>query len=254
MTDELLDIGRDKAADRPRRRLLRWILFVLLALSALLLAAAAITIGPLLFAPNSYEGVPSIEARADFRSPALMKAAWNLPVSRTYARTPFEFQDNPSFCGPTSVANLLRSIGMKLTQHNVIRGTPHEPWFGVLIGGMTIDDLARLLAMRTGRRVHVIRDLTLPRFRTLMAMANDPRRRMIVNFHRGPMFGRGHGHFSPVLGYLARRDLVLVGDVNANYRPYLAPVERLWRATDTIDSETGKERGIIVADVSPAID
>ena len=253
MTDELLDIGRDKVATR-HRRLLRRILFVVLALLVLLLAAAAITIGPLLLAPNHYEGVPSIEARADYRAPALMKAAWTLPVARTYARTRFEFQDNPSFCGPTSVANLLHSIGMPLTQHDVIRGTRYEPWFGVLIGGMTMDDLARLLALRTGRQVYVIRDPTLPQFRALMARANDPRRRMIVNFHRGPMFGRGHGHFSPVLGYLPERDLVLVGDVNANYRPYLAPVDRLWRATDTIDSETGTERGVIVADVSPAID
>jgi hypothetical protein len=254
MTDELLDIGRDGVATRHRRRLLRRILFVLLALLVLLVAATAITIGPLLFAPNTYKGVPSIEARADYRPPALMKAAWNLPVSRTYARTPFEFQENPSFCGPTSIANVLHSIGMQLTQQGVIRGTRYEPWFGVLIGGMTMDDVAHLLAMRTGRRVYVARDLTLAQFRRLMAMANDPRRRMIVNFHRGPMFGRGHGHFSPVLGYLAERDLVLVGDVNANYRPYLAPVELLWRATDTIDSETGKERGVVVADVSPTID
>jgi hypothetical protein len=253
MTHELLDIGRDGVATR-HRRLLRRILFVFLALLILLVGAATITIGPLLFAPNNYNGVPSIEARADYRPPALMKAAWDLPVSRAYARTPFEFQDNPSFCGPTSVANLLHSIGLPLTQHGVIQGTPYEPWFGVLIGGMTMDDLARLLAMRTGRRVLVVRDLTLPQFRRLMATANDPRRRMIANFHRGPMFGRGHGHFSPVLGYLAARDLVFVGDVNSHYRPYLAPVERLWRATDTIDSETGKERGIIVADVSTTID
>lgn len=72
---------------------------------------------------------------------------------------------------------------------------------------------------------------------------------MIVNFHRGPLFGRGHGHFSPVLGYLAERDLVLVGDVNADYKPYLVPVERLWRGVDTVDDATGKKRGLLIADL-----
>lgn len=253
MTDDHLDSGGGELAIRPRRRVLRRILFALLAVFLLVLAAAGITIGPLLFAPNDYEGVPSIEARADYRPADLMKVAWSLPVSRAYARTPFEFQNNPSFCGPASVANLLRSIGVPLDQHAVIQGSPYEPWFGVLIGGMTMDELARLLALRTRSRVTVVRDPTLGEFRALMATANDPRRRMIVNFHRGPMFGRGHGHFSPVLGYLPERDLVLVGDVNAEYRPYLAPVERLWRATDTIDSETAQERGVIVADVSRAV-
>ncbi|UVO51748.1 phytochelatin synthase family protein [Sphingomonas sp. SUN019] len=240
----------DATFETRRRRLLRRTLFAFLALLLLIVTVGAIIIGPLLFAPNNYAGVPSIERRADYRSPALMKAAWTLPVARTYARNRFEFQDNPSFCGPTSVANLLHSIGIPLSQHSVIDGTPYDPWFGVLIGGMTLDDLARLLAMRTKARVQVVRDPTLAQFRALMTVANDPRRRMIVNFHRGPMFGRGHGHFSPVLGFLADRDLVLVGDVNADYGPYLTPVDRLWRATDTIDDATGKERGLIVADVS----
>lgn len=70
--------------------------------------------------------------------------------------------------------------------------------------------------------------------------------RAIVNFHRGPLFARGHGHFSPVLGYLADRDLVFVGDVNRDYRPYLVPTERLWRAAATVDSATGKSRGLLI--------
>jgi len=75
---------------------------------------------------------------------------------------------------------------------------------------------------------------------------NDPHLRFVVNFHRGPLFGRGHGHFSPLLGYVADRDLVLVGDVNPAYRPFLVSTERLWRATDTIDDATGKKRGLAV--------
>jgi hypothetical protein len=75
--------------------------------------------------------------------------------------------------------------------------------------------------------------------------ANDPARRYVVNFHRGPLFGRGHGHFSPILGYDLGHDLVFVGDVNREYRPFLVSSERLWNATNTLDSATGKNRGLL---------
>lgn len=237
----------DGAKDPARRRSpWRHALHILLAVLLILLAIAAIRIGPYLFEPNRYEGVASIERRPDFRDPGLMASAWSLPVARSYRQGRFEYQANPSFCGPASVANLLRSTGRTASQKAVIAGTAYQPWFGVLIGGLTLDELARLVSLRTGRPVVIVRDPTLAAFRAAMRRANDPSLRMIVNFHRGPMFGRGHGHFSPVLGYLPDRDLVLVGDVNADYRPYLVPLDRLWRATDTIDAETGKERGLIV--------
>ena len=237
----------------PRRRLVRRVLLALGAVLALLLVVAAVRLGPLLLAPNAYAHVVSIEARPDYRAPAAMQSAWALPAARAYARTPFEFQHNQSFCGPASIANLLHSVGVPLSQEAVIDGTRYEPWFGVLIGGMTLDELADLLALRLHRPVKIVRAPTLPEFRALMASANDPARRVIVNFHRGPLFGRGHGHFSPVLGYLADRDLVLVGDVNARFRPFLAPADRLWRAAGTIDPATGRPRGLLVVDVAPAL-
>lgn len=234
-----------------RRSPVRIFLSVLLATVAGLLLIVAIEVGPLIFEKNAYERVPSIEQRADYRDPALMAQAWALPVAATYRRGAFEFQENQSFCGPTSIANLLRSTGEPTSQDAVIDGTKYDPWFGILIGGLTLDEEARLLAHRTGQRAIIVRDPSLAEFRALVARANDPSVRMIVNFHRGPMFGRGHGHFSPVLGYLADHDLVLVGDVNAEYRPYLVPAERLWGATDTVDSATGKERGILLVRIQP---
>lgn len=220
------------------------------AVTALLLVALAIVISPYLFEPNRYEGVPSIERRSDFRDPDIMKTAWAMPVARAYLKGGFEYQDNPSFCGPTSVANVLRSLGRRTDQHRVIDGTRFEPTFGVLLGGLTLDELARLLEQRVGRPVQTVRGLTLGEFRVLLGRANDPRVRMIVNFHRGPLFGRGHGHHSPVLAYLADRDLVLVGDVNEDYRPFLVRSEPLWRAMSTVDGETGRQRGMIVAEFS----
>lgn len=193
-----------------------------------------------------YAAVVSIERRADYRDAALMRRAWALPVAARYAALPYEFQDNPSYCGPTSVADLLHSLGQRADQHHVIAGTRYEPAFGILLGGLTLDQLADLLHQRSGRPVAIDRPPTLAAFRAVVAAANDPGTREIVNFHRGPLFGRGHGHFSPVLGYLPDRDLVFVGDVNARYRPYLVPTERLWRAAATPDPATGRPRGILV--------
>lgn len=211
---------------------------------AILIAVLAFRIVPLLLAPNAHAGVASIESGRDYRDDVALAAAWALPVAATYDRQGYEYQVNQSFCGPASLANLLRSTGRKLTQAQIVEGGPYRTWFGYLVPGLTLDELAELLRLRGGKPVTVIRDVSLAEFRRHMARTNDPSRRYVVNFHRGPLFGRGHGHFSPILGYLADRDLVLVGDVNAAYRPFLVSSEILWRGTDTVDSETGKERGL----------
>ncbi len=252
MTETALHAATDVVAPRPSRvrLIIRRALLGFGILFAAVLAFAAITIGPLLFEPNPYKGVASIEVRADYRDPGLMRRAWALPVSAAYRRGGFEYQMNPSFCGPASLANMLRSTGVRTDQKKVIDGSEFEPWFNILPGGLTIDQLAALASQRLGGHVTIVRDPTLAQFRSWLRRTNDPSYRVIANFHRGPLFGRGHGHFSPVLGYLEREDLVLVGDVNDEYRPFLVSSERLWRATDTVDRETRRERGLIVARVA----
>lgn len=208
------------------------------------LALFAFLVGPLLLAPNEYAGTPSIEHSRIFRDPAMMKLAWEMPVASRYRRA-FEFQHNQSVCGPTSIADVLRSVGRPLTQEQVLTGSPKRPWFGYLLGGLTLDQVGDLLARRSGQRVVVLRNLNLDRFRGRMVLLNDPRHRVIANFHRGPLFGRGHGHFSPLLAYLPRQDLVLVGDVNPSFRPFLVDTARLWKAVNTTDPETRRSRGLV---------
>jgi hypothetical protein len=222
--------------------------FALIVGAALLLviALAAIRLAPLFLAPNDYAGVASIERSATYRDPSLMRTAWSLPVATRYRRQPYEFQHNQSVCGPTSVADVLHSLGNASSQEKVLSGFPKQTWFGYLLGGLTLDELRDLLSRRTGRPVQILRNLDLAHFRAEMRLVNDPHWRFIANFHRGPLFGRGHGHFSPLLAYLPDRDLVLVGDVNAAYRPFLVSTERLWRAVDTVDPDTGKKRGLAV--------
>jgi hypothetical protein len=215
----------------------------------LLVAAMAIAVGtPYVFDGREYANVPSIEAQADYRSEAKLVAAWSLPVAVTYPK-PLVYQNNPSFCGPASVANVLRSLGVEATQEGLVERSQFRRVFGLLIGGLTLDELAGLITSQTPHRVTVLRDLTLAQFREHLRSVNDVRYRYVANFHRGPLFGRGHGHFSPLLGYLETDDLVLVGDVNDEYRPFLVRSEALWRAVDTVDSASEKKRGLILIDV-----
>ena len=48
--------------------------------------------------------------------------------------------------------------------------------------------------------------------------------------------------------HLPAEDLVFVGDVNANYRPWLVPTGRLYDAQNTIDSSSRAKRGLLDID------
>jgi hypothetical protein len=87
--------------------------------------------------------------------------------------------------------------------------------------------------------------LVLAAFRAEMAQVNDPARRYIVNFHRGPLFGKGGGHHSPVAAYLPEQDLVLVADVNRTFQPWLVSTDRLFQAVDTVDPSGKQKRGLL---------
>lgn len=221
----------------------------LLGIAGVVLAgmlASGAYVGSWLLEPNRYAAVQSIETEPTYRDPHLMTAAWQRPVASRYRDQPFEYQANPSFCGPASVADLLHSIGLPLSQDAVIAGTRYQPWFGILLGGLTLDQLGDVLRQKTARPVTVMRDLSLAQFRQELVHVNNLDRRYILNFHRGPLFGRGHGHFSPLIGYLPEQDLVLVGDVNPAYRPYLVSSERLWQAMNTVDDATSRKRGLLM--------
>lgn len=189
--------------------------------------------------------VVSIEREAVYQDPALLSRAWELPVARLYGPANIEFQKNPSFCGPASIVNVERSLGRADDQGHVLDDTGTRTLFGFIPTGLTLDEEAAIARARTGRRVTVLRDQSLDEFRAELAQANDPARRYIANFSRRSLFGRGGGHHSPIGGYLADRDLVLVVDVNARFRPWLVSTERLWRATRTVDGATGRARGLL---------
>lgn len=211
------------------------------------LACAAVAIvPPLLFSDGvDYSQVTSIEREPTFRDPQLLAQAMTLPVAATYVKGGLEYQRNGSFCGPTTAVDVDHSLGVPADQAHILDGSDVHATLGLVWGGLTLDQEAELLRKKTGRRVTVLRDLSLEQFRQELLHANDPARRYTVNFTRGPLFGRGGGHHSPIGGYLPDRDLVLVLDVNRKYQPWLVSSARLYRAVDTVDKSTHKKRGLL---------
>lgn len=219
-----------------------------LGLVAGLLGGAFFVVPPLLFSDGvDYSRAVSIKTTSEYQDPALLEKAWALPVAQLY-KPGFDFQSNGSFCGPTSVVNVLRSLGSKAEQATVLDDTGTKTTFGILIGGLTLDQLAELARKKTGKKVTAFHELDLAGFRAQLVRANDPAVRLILNFHRGPLFGQGGGHQSPIAGYLAAEDLVFVLEVNEKYKPWLVKSERLFEAMNTLDKGARLKRGLLVVE------
>ena len=56
----------------------------------------------------------------------------------------------------------------------------------------------------------------------------------------------GSGHFSPIGGYHAGKDMVLILDVaRFKYPPHWVPLTLPWDAMNTVDDDTGLYRGYV---------
>jgi hypothetical protein len=178
----------------------------------------------------------SLRSVATWQRPDLLARAWALPVARRHA--PLLSQGFSSLCGPTSVANVLRSLGVRAGR-NPLRGLGVRP--------MSLDQLVREAAevVPTPWRVSAVRPATVEALRAELRAANDEERRLVANFTRAPLFGGGGGHHSPIGGYLEPEDLAFVLDVNASFGPWLVSSERLFEAMNTVaDWTTGATRGL----------
>ncbi len=175
----------------------------------------------------------------------LLEQAWKLPVAAVYRKTGLEKQMNGAFCGPATAVSVLRSLDVtEFSQDNVLAAAPITA-DKVLKMGTTIDELAAVLAKKTGNPVLVIRDIEYEEFRQHLVRSNAPASRYIINFHRPSLSGDGSGHHSPIGAFMESENLVLVLDVNEAYGPVLVAADRLFASMDTIDRRTGRKRGLI---------
>jgi hypothetical protein len=232
------------APGRTRRR------GIWLALAVVMtLAVAVIGVGAWL-RPPTYD-VVSIREHPGYQDPQLLARAWALPVAATWGPAALASQQKASHCGPTSVANVLVSLGIDegATSESVLDGTGYC-WIGQCIPGLTLDEVAEIAEhnLSSHASVTVLRDLELDEFRAHMRRSNELDRRYVINFLRGPLFGEGGGHHSPIGGYLEQEDLVFVLDVNADFGPWLVETERLYAAMDTIDSSSDRTRGLLLVE------
>lgn len=178
------------------------------------------------------------ESRADYS-----------PLARWYVS-----QDKLSWCGVASATIVLNALGAHdepLIQRKLFTREARKVKgrFAVTTGGMTLSELARILAAHGVIAGAVQTDQSdFVSFRTLAAVnLTDASDFVIVNYDRAALGQAGGGHISPLAAWDRETDRFLVMDT-AGYRypPTWVTAADLWAAMDTPDTETGDKRGFVV--------
>ncbi|KAI3925601.1 hypothetical protein MKW98_001455 [Papaver atlanticum] len=83
----------------------------------------------------------------------------------------------------------------------------------------------------------------------VMSCTSNDKSHMITSYHRPTLSQTGRGHYSPIGGYHAGRDMVLILDVaRFKYPSHWIPLTLLWKAMNTIDGTT---RGFMIISKLP---
>lgn len=167
----------------------------------------------------------------------------------------FHTQSDPAYCGLGTLVCALNALGID----------PARQWKGpwrwfseelldcckpleeIRLVGLSLDEVA-CLARCSGADVALHRpspERGIERFRAdvIEATTREPVV-LIVNYSRRTLGQTGDGHFSPIGGYHAGSDSVLVLDTaRFKYPPHWVPIERLFAAMQAVDDATGLPRG-----------
>lgn len=176
----------------------------------------------------------------------------------------FHTQAEPTYCGISSLVMVLNAL--QIDPKRLWKGVWR--WFsedtadccqqlaGIDKGGITLDRLAEL-ARCNGLWAQAVRAnshaQSLDAFRRQVVQtcgaagdAGTPSEAIIVSYSRTALGQTGDGHFSPIGGYHPAQDLVLLLDVaRFKYPPHWVFLPDLWKAMQTIDSDTGLLRGYL---------
>jgi glutathione gamma-glutamylcysteinyltransferase len=167
----------------------------------------------------------------------------------------FHTQSEPAFCGLGSLVVALNALAIDpgrlwkgpwrwFSEELLDCCVSHEQ---VRRRGLDLDEVA-CLARCNGAAVDLFRAETsdLTAWRSSLVAAAGGQGVVIASYDRAGLDQTGSGHFSPVGGYHAAKDLVLVLDVaRFKYPPHWISAERLWQAMHGIDPATGRSRGWI---------
>lgn len=122
--------------------------------------------------------------------------------------------------------------------------------------GLSLDEVA-CLARCSGTDVvldRADRETGVEQFRAhvLESSTREGSDLLIVNYSRRALGQTGDGHFSPIGGYHADSDSVLVLDTaRFKYPPHWVPLELLFTAMQACDDATGLPRGWLGLQASP---
>lgn len=177
----------------------------------------------------------------------------------------FHTQEDPATCGLGSLVVVLNALGVDpgrtwkgpwrwFDEHHLDCCIPLEV---ARERGTSLVEVACLAACN-GARAEVRRatEHDAPAFRAdvIAASRSAGGPFVVASYDRAGLGQTGTGHFSPIGGYHAARDLVLVLDVaRFKYPPHWVPLERLHAAMATLDPSTGGSRGWMTLTREPRV-
>ncbi|KAL6968173.1 Glutathione gamma-glutamylcysteinyltransferase 1 [Sarracenia purpurea var. burkii] len=169
----------------------------------------------------------------------------------------FQTQSEPAYCGLASLAMVLNALAVDPGRkwkgpwrwYDESMLDCCEPLEKVKAAGISFGKLV-CLAHCAGAKVEAFRanQSTIDDFRKyVMACSTSDDCHVISSYHRGSFKQTGTGHFSPIGGYHAGKDMALILDVaRFKYPPHWVPLTLLWEAMNTIDGATGLPRGFML--------
>ncbi|MGB7445295.1 MAG: phytochelatin synthase family protein [Coleofasciculaceae cyanobacterium] len=175
----------------------------------------------------------------------------------------FVTQDNLAYCGVASIVMVLNALSIpapeaaEFPQYNIFT---QENFFNerakqvlspevVAQQGMTLEQLGQLLeSYPVQTEVYHGADLTLEKFRSLVVKnLQESGNFVLANYLRRTLGQEAGGHISPIAAYNEATDRFLILDVSRyKYPPIWVEAEELWQAIRTVDSTSGKTRGLVL--------
>ncbi|KAK7396446.1 hypothetical protein VNO78_17462 [Psophocarpus tetragonolobus] len=169
----------------------------------------------------------------------------------------YQTQSEPAYCGLATLSVVLNALAIdpgrkwkgpwRWFDESMLDCC--EPLAKIKLEGITFGKVS-CLARCNGAYVEAFRsdqsNVSDFRNRVISCSSSDDSH-VIVSYHRTPLYQTGIGHFSPIGGYHAERDMVLVLDVaRFKYPPHWVPLTLLWEGMSTIDEATGLRRGYMI--------
>ncbi|KAL7587436.1 glutathione gamma-glutamylcysteinyltransferase 1 isoform X2 [Lactuca sativa] len=169
----------------------------------------------------------------------------------------FQTQSEPAYCGLATLAMVLNALSID----------PGRKWKGpwrwfdesmldcceplekVKAKGISFGKVV-CLAHCAGAKVEAFRtnQSNIDEFRKhVIACSTSDDCHVISSYNRATFKQASSGHFSPIGGYHAGRDMALILDVaRFKYPPHWVPLKLLWEAMDTLDDASGFRRGFML--------